>query len=203
MLQGLVFEPDLRRELEALDIQEFSPLTIILKEGSYIKGIPLVLEGSIKVRKLEPGGKEITLYRITNGESCILSITSCLNSKPSNAQAVVEYDTRMIVIPSDKVRDWMEKYTSWRKFVMGLFYDRLEQVLALVDAIAFQQVDSRLISKLRQLQVMHGDSIKLTHQDLANEIGTAREVVSRLLKNLESEGKLRLDRGKIEIISLV
>ena len=83
---------------------------------------------------------------------------------------------------------------------MRLYYDRLDQVLKLVDAIAFQQVDTRLIAKLRQLQQLQGDSIRITHQDLANDIGTAREVVSRLLKNLEAEGKLHLERGKLKII---
>jgi len=194
------FEDALKKEIVNLDRMVVGPDSIILREGAYIKEIPIVLKGTIKVRKTDPSGKEITLYRITHGESCILSITSCLNEKPSNAEAVAEEETEIIVVPASRVREWMDNYKEWRKFVMKLYYQRLEAVLYLVDAIAFKQVDTRLIDKLNRLQTSHGSVIKITHQELANDIGTAREVVSRLLKNLELENKIIIERGEIRIL---
>ncbi|MCF8222666.1 MAG: Crp/Fnr family transcriptional regulator [Bacteroidales bacterium] len=195
-----VFGKELSDEILNFPIAEIPAESVILREGAYIKEIPIVTKGSVKVRKIDPGGKEITLYRISPGESCILSITSCLNNKPSNAEAVIEEPSQIILIPSEKVREWMDKHSLWRKFVMKLYYDRLEQVLQLVDAIAFKQVDRRVTERLKKLRETHGDNIKITHQELANDIGTAREVVSRLLKNLEASGVIRLERGKIKII---
>ena len=171
----------------------------LLSEGEYIREIPLVLEGSVRVRKTDETGKEIILYRINPGESCILSITGCLNEKQSKAEAIVEGPSRMIIVSAEQVRDWMERYRTWRKYVQKLYYERLDVLLGLVDAIAFMQVDQRLLAKLRELQSLHGELIPITHQKLAAEIGTAREVISRLLKQLEIQGFISLDRGLIRI----
>ena len=194
------FEEELSLQLSNLETIEIGPDTLILKEQSFVKEIPILIEGSIKVFKTDESGKEIILYRIKPGESCILSITSCLNDKISKANAIVETPTRLLSIPADKVKEWQDKYPSWRKFVHNLYYERLEEVLSLIDNIAFKQVDSRLLIKLRELQSKEGDIIKITHQKLADEIGTAREVVSRLLKHQEILGKIKLERGQIHIV---
>ena len=192
-------EKELRTELKNIVPLDIEQEEVILEVGSNIRVIPIVLGGSIRVRKIDETGREITLYRIQPGESCILSITSLLNNKPSSAEAVTEADTRLIAVPADKIRLWMDTYPGWRRFVMMLYYDRLQQVLELVDAIAFRQVDERLIDRLRKLQIQSGNNIRITHQSLAYDIGTAREVVSRLLKNLESENRVSLERGVIKI----
>ena len=179
---------------------EIYPNTLILKEHTFIKVIPIVIEGSIKVFKMDESGKEIVLYHIMPGQSCILSIASCLNERVSKANAIVEKSTRLIAVPSDKVKEWIDRYPSWRKFVHNLYYERLDEVLSLVDNIAFKQVDTRLTVKLKELQKKQGDVIKSTHQSIANEIGTAREVVSRLLKHLEQQGIIQLERGEIRIL---
>jgi CRP/FNR family transcriptional regulator len=194
-----IFEFSLLEQLEAISAVEIPKGTIILKEESYIKEIPLVITGNIKVRKTDENGKEIILYHINPGESCILSITSCINDKLSKAEAITEENTTLVVIPANKVKEWMDIYKSWRKFVMQLYYARLDALLMLVDSIAFKQTDIRLVEKLKKLQTHQGDIIKITHQELANEIGTAREVISRLLKQLEKEGLLSIDRGIIKI----
>ena len=196
------FEPDLISEIKGLEEVELDANNVILKEQSFIKEIPLLLEGSIKVRKTDSSGKEIILYHLQPGESCILSITSCLNEKQSNAEAIIEEKSRLIIVPAEKARLWMDKYKKWRSFVLKLYYDRLHILLSLVDDIAFKQVDVRLIEKLKLLQQRYGNEIQATHQELANEIGTAREVISRLLKQLENTGKIKLERGIIKIISL-
>jgi CRP/FNR family transcriptional regulator len=194
------FEPELTSELNRLPILEIESNQYILKEGSFIKEIPILIEGSIKVRKTDESGREIVLYHVYPGESCILSITSCLNEKLSNAEALTVKKSKLIVVNAAQVRDWMDKYKSWRQFVMKLYYQRIDEVLTLVDHIAFKQVDFRLIEKLKEKKLHHGTTLEITHQQLANELGTAREVVSRLLKQLEKQGSIELDRGIIKII---
>lgn len=200
MFEIFHFEEDLNKEFHSMEALDLTRDTMILREQSFIKEIPLVISGSIKVYKEDENGKEIVLYHILPGQSCILSIASCLNEKESKANAIVEKNTTLIAVPASKVRSWIDKYPSWRKFVHQLYYDRLEEVLSLIDSIAFKQVDVRLLEKLREYQKSQGDIIKSTHQSIANEIGTAREVVSRLLKHLEKTGTIKLDRGEIRII---
>jgi CRP/FNR family transcriptional regulator len=197
------FEPELLEEILRYREQSFDPEEILLSEGAYINQVPLLLSGSVKVRKRDESGKEIVLYHIRPGESCVLSITSCLTMKQSKAEAIVEGESNMILLGADKVREWMDRYKSWRGFVQGLYYKRLDVLLGLVDAIAFKQVDERLLEKLRELRGIHGEMIPVTHQQIATEIGTAREVISRLLKQLENQGKIKLDRGNIQIIGPV
>lgn len=194
------FEVELLSEIMQNRIEEIDADTILLSEGSYVKKIPLLLDGSVRVRKSDESGKEIILYHIQPGESCILSITGCLNMKQSKAEAIVEDPSRMILVSAEKVREWNDKYKSWRGFVQQLYYQRLDVLLDLVDAIAFRQVDERLLDKLREFASKHGNAIPLTHQKLAAEIGSAREVVSRLLKQLEIQGIVKLDRGTIHIL---
>jgi CRP/FNR family transcriptional regulator len=194
------FEAALLDEIMQNSVETFDAETVLLSEGAYIKSIPLMLEGSVRVRKTDESGKEIILYHIQPGESCILSISSCLNMKQSKAEAIVEDRARLILVPADKIRKWTDEYKSWREFIQKLYYQRLDVLLSLVDAIAFRQVDERLLEKLRELKVVFGDAIPITHQQLAAEIGSAREVVSRLLKQLEIQGILRLERGMIQIL---
>lgn len=194
------FEPDLQKEISNLVELDLDKDEVILKEESYIKHIPLVTFGRIKVRKIDESGKEIVLYHIEPGESCILSITSCLNDNQSKAEAITEEKTKIVVVPSSKVKEWMDEYKSWRTFVMKLFNSRLQELLLLVDSISFKQTDSRLYEKLKELQQKQGDVINITHQELANEIGTAREVISRLLKQLERDKILAIGRGSITIL---
>ena len=195
-----IFEPDLLDEISNCKIVDVSAETIILNDGSYIKEIPLLLEGSVKVIKTDNTGKEIMLYQLNPGQSCILSITSSLNNKYSQARAVTVASSKMILATSQQVQTWMDKYLTWRRFVMKLYYERLSELLMLVDSIAFRHVDFRLIEKLKEKAGASNSPVLITHQQLANELGTAREVVSRLLKQLEKEKKIAISRGKIIIL---
>jgi len=195
-----IFEPELLDQIEQIGIVELDKGQIILKENAYIKHVPLVLEGNIKVRKIDESGKEIVLYRIYPGESCILSITYCLNDKNSSAEAITEAKTKLFVVPTPKVKEWMNTYKSWRDFIFNLYHLRLLELLTLLNNVSFLHTDTRLINKLRNLQQLHGSDIPFTHQDLANEIGTAREVISRLLKQFENDGIIKLERGRIKIL---
>lgn len=195
-----VFEPELTEAIKNMSINRITAETTILKDEAYIQEIPLLLDGRIKVRKMDESGKEIVLYYIEPGESCILSITSCLNNKPSHAEAITQVPSEIIAIPANTVKEWMDLYKSWRSFVMNLYYSRLNELLTLVDRIAFKQTDFRLLDILRSLRQKHGNELPITHQQLAYEVGTAREVISRLLKQLEKNNFISLSRGKITIL---
>jgi len=195
------FEKELLDEIEHSEIIEINPGTVILKENEFIKVVPLVLEGSIKLRKLDPNGREIVFYHIEPGESCILSITSCLNDKESQAEAIVEKKTRLVVVEAEKIRSWMDKFPSWRKFVVKLYYNRMAELMTLVDHVLFKSVDVRLIQHLKDHAV--NNEVEITHQQLAGELGTAREVISRLLKHMERDHLISLQRGKVKIINLL
>lgn len=192
------FEKELLDRINESEVLEIGPGTVILKEHEFIKVIPLVLEGSIKLRKMDPTGREIIFYHIEPGESCILSITSCLNEKESRAEAIIEKKTRLIAISAEEVRSWMDLFPSWRKFVVRLYYERMAEVMTLLDLVIFKSVDTRLVQYLNEKAVNH--ELEITHQQLAGELGTAREVISRLLKQMEKEGIIALERGKIKII---
>ena len=192
------FEKELLDRIGESKVLEIEPGTVILKEHEFIKVIPLVLEGSIKLRKVDPAGREIIFYHIEPGESCILSISSCLNEKESKAEAIIERRTRLIALSARDVREWMDTFPSWRKFVVKLFYDRMAEVLSLLDLVIFKSVDTRLVQYLKDKAV--DQELIITHQQLAGQLGTAREVISRLLKQMEREGMISLERGKIRII---
>lgn len=192
------FEQALLDEINELEVVEIQPGTVVLKEYEYIKVIPLVLEGSIKLRKMDQSGREIIFYHIEPGESCILSINSCLSNKESQAEAIIEKKTRIIIAGADKIRVWMDSYPSWRKFVVRLHYERMADLMTLVDLVLFKSVDTRLIQHLKEHAV--NNVLETTHQQLAGELGTAREVISRLLKQMEKENLVQLGRGKIKII---
>jgi CRP/FNR family transcriptional regulator len=199
-IEGL-FEKDLMNEISLLPIKELKANSVVLMENAYVKYIPILLEGSIKVRKIDESGKEIILYQIYPGESCILSIISCLNDKQCNAEAYVEKTSKLIMVPSSEVKLWMGKYSTWKQYVFNHYYDKFDELITLIDAIAFKHVDIRLINKLKEHQLKQGDKIEITHQALANEIGSAREVISRLLKQLEKEKAVKLERGIIYLTS--
>jgi CRP/FNR family transcriptional regulator len=192
------FEQPLLDELNELEVIEIQTGTVVLKEREFIKVIPIVLEGSIKLRKLDPNGREIVFYHIEPGESCILSITSCLNHKVSQAEAIIEKPTRMIVVEADRIRAWMDEFSTWRKFVVNLYYNRMAELMTLVDLVVFKSVDTRLVGYLRDHAI--NNELVITHQQLAGVLGTAREVISRLLKQMEHESLITLERGKIKII---
>jgi len=197
-----IFEPDLIIELEQCPVNQFDPKITLLQAGCHIKFVPLILSGSINVVSSDESGKEILLYYIQPIESCILSITSVLNNNFSRVNAYTDSASKIILINADLVRLWMDKYVSWRKFVMKLYDERLLELLTLVDAVAFKHIDNRLIEKLKEKANPKGE-IYITHQKLANELGTAREVVSRLLKELERRKKIKISRGLIKLVEIV
>lgn len=199
------FETALQTEINACPVADVPAGTVLRQpDNSHVRLTPLVLEGSIKVTRVDANGKEIIMYFINPGESCFLTITASLaNSFGSvdSLRAVTEDATRMIMITDEQIRRWHEQYSTWRTFVTQLYNLRFTEFFGLVDAIAFKNVDERMADRLRTLAVRQ-NPIPITHAELASYLGTAREVVSRLLKRLEMDGRVRLKNKRIEVIRL-
>ncbi|MCB9075619.1 MAG: Crp/Fnr family transcriptional regulator [Chitinophagales bacterium] len=194
--------PELKEKLyQNSIIKEFKEGDTVLREHSNIQSIPIVTKGSIKVLRTDDDEKEILLYYIKPGESCIMSFLGGLHQDTSKVKAIVEEDAEILFIPIDKVILLMKEYPQWLEYIFRLYHKRFEELLEVVNAIAFKKVDERLLLLLnKKEELTKSKIIQITHEQLANELGTARVVVSRLLKQLEDEGKLKLGRNKITLI---
>lgn len=174
---------------------------IILDENSSIRSIPIVMKGMMKVIRTEEDGREILLYYIKAGESCIMSFLGGMHNEKSIVKAEVEEDTEILFLPVDKVSLFIKEYPEWLDYIFRLYHKRFEELLDIINAIAFKKVDERLLNLLhKKSEILNSKTIVITHEQLANELGTARVVVSRLLKQLEDTGKLQLGRNKITIL---
>jgi CRP/FNR family transcriptional regulator len=191
--------PELVEKLLKYSIQKkYDAGSVILNENAHIRSIPIVIKGSIKVIRTEEDGREILLYYIKAGESCIMSFMGTLHNETSKVKAEVEEDAEILFLPVDKVSLFIKEYPQWLEYIFRLYHMRFEELLGIVNAIAFKKVDERLLSLLKKKQELTKNKIiTITHEQLANELGTARVVVSRLLKQLEEDGVLKLGRNKI------
>ena len=181
-------------------IKSFPADTIIINEDSYIKSIPIVLKGSIRVMRTDDDGKEILLYYIRPGESCIMSFLGGIQHETSKVKAIAEEDVEILMIPLEKASEWIKEYPEWTDFIFKLYHKRFEELLGVVNAVAFQKLDTRLLQLLEQKASLHNNKeIAITHQQLADEMGTSREAVSRILKQMENSNLIKLGRNKIII----
>lgn len=180
-------------------IAHITPSQVVCMEGDQCSYLALLLSGIVRVYKAAETGREITLYRIKPGESCILTASCIISHIQFPALAVTETDVRAVLVPAKKVGEWMSQSAYWRDFVFSLVAKRLADVITLVDQVAFQRMDMRIASHLLNLPKENGD-IKTTHHELAAELGTAREVISRTLKNLEELGLIKIEKGLIHIV---
>ncbi|WP_312079245.1 Crp/Fnr family transcriptional regulator [Chryseobacterium sp.] len=173
---------------------------IILDENASIRSIPIVMKGMIKVIRTEEDGREILLYYIKAGESCIMSFLGGMHQEKSIVKAEVEEDAEILFLPVNKVSLFIKEYPEWLDYIFRLYHKRFEELLDIINAIAFKKVDERLLNLLyKKSSNLGSKTITVTHEQLANELGTARVVVSRLLKQLEDAGKLKLGRNKITL----
>lgn len=174
---------------------------IILREEEFIMAIPIVLEGSLKVLQAEEDGREMLLYYIRPGESCIMSFLGGMHHEVSKVRAVAEEQTRILFVPIDKIGPLIQEFPQWLEYIFKLYHKRFEELLEVVNAVTFKKTDERLLNLLQKKSELAGSkTIHTTHEQLANELGTVRVVVSRLLKHLEDEGKLILGRNKISLM---
>lgn len=174
---------------------------IILDENASIRSIPIVMKGMLKVIRTEEDGREILLYYIKAGESCIMSFLGGMHNEKSIVKAEIEEDAEILFLPVDKVSLFIKEHPEWLDYIFRLYHKRFEELLDIINAIAFKKVDERLLNLLhKKVEITGTNIINTTHEQLANELGTARVVVSRLLKQLEDEGKVKLGRNKIILL---
>jgi CRP/FNR family transcriptional regulator len=174
---------------------------VILKEESYIRAVPMVITGVIQVLRTDDEGREILLYEIRPGESCIMSFLGGLHHETSKVRAVAAEDTEVIFIPADKISQVLKESPQMLDYVFRLYHKRFEELLEMVNAVAFKKVDQRLMALLLKKAAQNQlNEIQITHEKLANELGTARVVVSRLLKQFEAAGKVALGRNRITVL---
>ncbi len=194
--------PDLVEKLYKNSIQKnYEAGSIILDENSHIRSIPIVMKGMMKVIRTEQDGREILLYYIKAGESCIMSFLGGLHNETSKVKAEVEEEAEILFLPMDKVSLFIKEHPEWLDYIFRLYHKRFEELLEIVNAIAFKKVDERLLNLLqKKSELAKSKTILVTHEQLANELGTARVVVSRLLKQLEENQVLQLGRNKITLM---
>jgi CRP/FNR family transcriptional regulator len=190
----------LERLLEKGQLASFEPGKTLMEPGQFVKVVPLVLDGSIKIMRMDEDGKELFLYYLEAGETCALSLTCCSASRPSEIKAVVEERVSVLFVPIQVHEQLVDEFKQWKDFVSSTYQHRFHEMLVVLDAIAFKRMDERLMSyivtKMKQLKT---NELHTTHQEVANELGTAREVISRLLKQLEKKKWIELGRNVIYI----
>jgi CRP/FNR family transcriptional regulator len=171
----------------------------LFSEGDSAQALALVVSGAIRIFKTGRTGREITLYRLGPGETCILSVNAIVTQQPLPAAATVEEEVQAVTIAAAVLRDWVHRHELWRQFVFELISQRLTKVLTLVDDVVFSRMDTR-IAALLLARSRSQNPVHITHQEIAAELGTSREVISRILEDLAGAGMVRSTRGRIEIL---
>lgn len=174
----------------------------VCHEGSDCSHLAILLNGTARVYKLGENGKEITLYRVGPGESCILTASCILSDTPFPAFAICETDVEAALIPAGDARRWLAESTAWRDYIFGLVATRLTNIISVVEDVVFRRMDRRIADHLCARLKKSGHRLLVTHQEIASELGTSREVVSRILKEFEQEGLIRVTRGSIDLLDL-
>ena len=196
------FEPELVKEMAQFgEMKFYKEGDIIMDYGKYIRMMPIVVKGTIKVFRMDDTGKEILLYYLSSNESCSMAYSCCVEAKKSEVKAIAEDDVELIAIPHIKLDEWLCKYPSWKNYIMRSFNERFLELLKSIESIAFHKLDERLIAYLKEKKRLSGSNvIKASHYVIADELATSRVVVSRLLKHLENDGKILLYRNEIKLL---
>lgn len=201
---GSLFEETLINEiLEVGTFKEVPAGYKLIEIGSYIKGMPLLVSGVIKILREDQDGNELLLYYLEQGETCSMTLACCMGQTKSEIRAVAETETKLIMVPIHKMELWTSKYKSWRNFVFNSYHNRLNEILQTLDSIAFNNMDERLINYLKEkVRVNNSKIIRNTHQEIAYDLHSSRVVISRLLKKLENLDRIVLHRNYIKIQQL-
>jgi len=199
------FEEELIKEISDLgQVNSYKAGDVVMEINRYIKSIFLLVEGSIKIIREDEEGNELFLYYLNQSETCAMALTCCMNNKKSEVRAVAEEDCVMVNIPVKYLDEWMVKYSSWKSFIFQTYNMRFNELLQTIDSIAFMRMDERLYKYLvDKVKATEKTTLRITHQEIAYELNTSREVVSRLLKQLEKSGKIQLSRNRIEFLDKV
>ena len=198
-----VFEPELIKEFEEkVKVVEAKEGDKIISIGQTVRVIPFLLKGSLKVSRLDDKLNEIFLYYLNAMEGCAMTFTCCMQQFPSEVQAVAEEDVIFLAIPISVMDEWIVKYPTWKSFVMRTIRSRFNELMHAIDQLAFQKLDERLVNYLKEKSKLTGSAVlNLSHTEIANDLASSREVISRLLKKLELDGRLLIYRNQIKLLS--
>ena len=198
---SMIFEKELIDEIVNIGmLRTIDSGELLIDIGDNMTHVPLILEGAVKIIREDKNADEIALYFLEKGDTCAISFINCINRSKSMFRGVTEKKTEAIFIPVDKVDDWLKKYKSWRYFIIDSYHMRLIEMVESIDSLAFMRLDDRLLKYLTdKVKIMKNNTLIITHQEIADDINTSRVVVSRLLKQLENEGKIRIKRNRIII----
>lgn len=198
------FEPELLKKIQQVGLnRKFKADDYLMKTGQSIRSAVLVLNGIIKVFREDDEGNEVFMYNIHPGEACAISMTCALRNLSSQVMAKALVDTEVLAIPVELMDEWSGKYKSWYQFVLETYRSRFEELLDTLDQIAFRNLDERLLWYLKQHQKsLHSNILKASFTDIAQELNSSREVISRLMKKLAEKGHIKIDKQNIEILNL-
>ena len=201
---GYLFEEELISEIKDLGVpKEIKADTAIIEVGDYIKSMPLLVSGAIKILREDENGEELVLYYLEKGDTCAMTLSCCMGQTKSKIRAVAETNVELTMLPKEKMAEWLSKYKSWQSFVLQSYHYRIDELLEALDTIAFLKMDERLFKYLKdKAMVTHNDVLNVTHKQISEDLHTSRVVVSRLLKKLENEGKIELFRNSIKVLEL-
>lgn len=196
-----ILDTDLVEGIKAhASYREVAEGDLLMDIGSKIETIPMIISGSVKVMREDEEGHELLLYYLGKGETCAMSLTCCMAFKRSEIRAVAQEDLTMLAIPIEYMDEWM-KYRDWRSFVMNTYRMRFEELLDALDSIAFLKMDERLLKYLNEKsKSLNATEIHISHQEIAVDLNSSREVISRILKQMEIKKLVKLGRNNIELL---
>lgn len=198
-----IFEKGLVDEIIADgEIKQMKEGDVIMDYGKPVRFMPIIISGTLRVMRKDENGNEIILYYLGSNESCAMAYTCCMEARKSEIKAIAEDNVELIAIPHNKLDEWLIKYPSWKSYIFNSFTQRFNELLKSLESVAFHKLDERLINYLRTKSKITGKTaIQLSHNQIAEELGTSRVVISRLLKQLENDHKLVLYRNEIKLLS--
>lgn len=190
------------KEIQEVGIfKSFLKDDIIIDIGQDLHFIPLLLSGNIKILREDDFGNELLIYFLEAGDTCTMSLTCCMGTSKSKIRAVAERDSSLLMIPVKNMEKWFHSNDSWRNFILESYQNRFDEMLQAIDNLAFMKMDKRLYNYLLNKSQLHkSDTIYVKHQDIAEDLNTSRVVISRLLKQLENDDKIKMSRNKIEVL---
>ncbi len=200
---GYLLEAELLEQMaQVAKIRETTTDEIIVHVGDHLQMIPIVIEGSIKISRENENGEELLLYYIEGGDTCAMSLQCCTRKIDSQIKATAMEPSLLLMFPAEYMENWLDQFKSWRQYILSSYHTRMLELMESIDAIAFMNLDQRLLRYLSdQVKILGSTEIHLTHQKVADDLHSSRVVISRLLKQLETKGEIKLLRNKIILIN--
>jgi CRP/FNR family transcriptional regulator, anaerobic regulatory protein len=201
---GFMFEDGLVKDIATVgQLRRVREGQTLMDVGDAFTHMPLVIEGAIKILREDKDGNELLLYYLEGGDTCAMSLSCCMGQKKSKIRAIAEEDSLLVMVPVEYLDRWITQYQSWKAYIFESIRVRMDEFIESIDSLAFMQMDERLLKYLRdRVRVIGSPEITTTHQQIANDLHTSRVVISRLIKQLETAGKVKLGRNHLEVLEL-